>query len=385
MLSIKRKLSLIMSAVIFFTAVSPAFAAKSVSELKKQMEERNESIKQTEKEINAKKSEKDEAVQKRNSLDLQISAMLDDISDVEEVINEKEAEINAKNAEIETLTLQIEETNNKLKTRLKVMYEYGTTSYLQLILESKGLSDLVTRLSVVKRVYDYDKNVIAEFINTKQQVEDARQLIVNEQKEQIEARDILEKKKSSLEALKSEKQQIIDELNSDINALEKEEKQKEADYEALKKELNAALAAESSRSSKSVYTGNGQFAWPSDSSTRITSSYGYRTHPISGKQSLHRGIDIGAALGSNVLAAESGTVVTAGWNNSYGYYITINHGGGLVTLYAHNSKLLVSKGDKVTKGQVIAKCGSTGNSTGPHIHFEVQLNGALQNPMNYLN
>lgn len=374
-----------MSAVIFFTAVSPAFAAKSVSELKKQMEERNESIKQTEKEINAKKSEKDEAVQKRNSLDLQISAMLDDISDVEEVINEKEAEINAKNAEIEALTLQIEETNNKLKTRLKVMYEYGTTSYLQLILESKGLSDLVTRLSVVKRVYDYDKNVIAEFINTKQQVEDARQLIVNEQKEQIEARDILEKKKSSLEALKSEKQQIIDELNSDINALEKEEKQKEADYEALKKELNAALAAESSRSSKSVYTGNGQFAWPSDSSTRITSSYGYRTHPISGKQSLHRGIDIGAALGSNVLAAESGTVVTAGWNNSYGYYITINHGGGLVTLYAHNSKLLVSKGDKVTKGQVIAKCGSTGNSTGPHIHFEVQLNGALQNPMNYLN
>ena len=374
-----------MSAVIFFTAVSPAFAAKSVSELKKQMEERNESIKQTEKEINAKKSEKDEAVQKRNSLDLQISAMLDDISDVEEGINEKEAEINAKNAEIEALTLQIEETNNKLKTRLKVMYEYGTTSYLQLILESKGLSDLVTRLSVVKRVYDYDKNVIAEFINTKQQVEDARQLIVNEQKEQIEARDILEKKKSSLEALKSEKQQIIDELNSDINALEKEEKQKEADYEALKKELNAALAAESSRSSKSVYTGNGQFAWPSDSSTRITSSYGYRTHPISGKQSLHRGIDIGAALGSNVLAAESGTVITAGWNNSYGYYITINHGGGLVTLYAHNSKLLVSKGDKVTKGQVIAKCGSTGNSTGPHIHFEVQLNGALQNPMNYLN
>ena len=374
-----------MSAVIFFTAVSPAFAAKSVSELKKQMEERNESIKQTEKEINAKKSEKDEAVQKRNSLDLQISAMLDDISDVEEVINEKEAEINAKNAEIEALTLQIEETNNKLKTRLKVMYEYGTTSYLQLILESKGLSDLVTRLSVVKRVYDYDKNVIAEFINTKQQVEDARQLIVNEQKEQIEARDILEKKKSSLEALKSEKQQIIDELNSDINALEKEEKQKEADYEALKKELNAALAAESSRSSKSVYTGNGQFAWPSNSSTRITSSYGYRTHPISGKQSLHRGIDIGAALGSNVLAAESGTVITAGWNNSYGYYITINHGGGLVTLYAHNSKLLVSKGDKVTKGQVIAKCGSTGNSTGPHIHFEVQLNGALQNPMNYLN
>jgi len=385
MLSVKRKISLLTAAVIFFTAVSPVFAAKSVSDLKKQMEERSESIKQTEKEINAKKSEKDEAVEKRNNLDLQISAMLDDISDVEEVINEKEAEINAKNAEIEDLSVQIEEKNNKLKTRLKVIYEYGTTSYLQLLLESKGLSDLVTRLSVVKKVYSYDKNVIADFVNTKQQVEDAKQLIVNEQKEQIEARDILEDKKSELETLKNEKQKIIDSLNSDIKALEKEEQQKEADYDALKKELDAALAAESSSSSQPAYTGNGQFSWPSAASTRITSSYGYRTHPISGKKSLHRGIDIGAPMGSNVLAADAGTVVTAGWNNSYGYYITINHGGGLVTLYAHNSKLLVSKGDKVTKGQVISKCGSTGNSTGPHVHFEVMLNGALQNPMNYLN
>ena len=113
--------------VIFFVSISPAFAAKSVNELKAAMEERDKSIKQTEKEINAKKAEKDETVEKRNNLDLRISAMLDDISDVESVINEKENEINAKNAEIDDLNFKIEENNEKLKTRLKIIYEYGTT------------------------------------------------------------------------------------------------------------------------------------------------------------------------------------------------------------------------------------------------------------------
>lgn len=359
---------------------------KSVDALKKQMEERNSAIKEKEKEINSKKSEKNEAVEKRNSLDLQISAMLDDISDVQEVIDTKEQEIQEKNAEIEALNAQIDENNDRLKERLKVMYEYGTTSYVQLLLESKGLSDLITRLSIVKSVYSYDKNVINEFVQSKNLVEEAKQTVVNEQNEQLEAKSILESKKSSLEELKNEKQEIIDSLNSDISALEKEEQQMESDYDSIKKELDAAIAAQNSSSSgakSAAYKGNGKFSWPS-ASTKITSNYGYRVHPISGTKKLHRGIDIGASMGSDVYAAEAGTVVTAGWNNSYGYYVTINHGGGYVTLYAHNSKLLVSKGQTVTKGQTIAKCGSTGNSTGPHVHFEVMLNGQLQNPLSYL-
>lgn len=376
-----KKISLIIALLFSIQAVLPVNAAKSVSELKKEMQKRSESIKETEKEINAKKAEKNEAQEKRNSLDLQISAMLDDIEDVQNVIDEKQAEIDTKNTEIEELTVQIEETDATLKDRMVIMYEYGSSSYLDLLLNSNGLSDLITRISVIKQIYQYDKQVIADFVATRQKVEDAKQIIVNEQKEQIEARDILEDKKSSLESLKSEKQRLIDELNNDIEALEREEKKKEADYEALQRELNAALSSSSSPSTAS-YSG-GMLCWPSAASTRITSKYGYRPHPISGVNKLHRGIDIGAGLGTNVLAAEGGKVLTAGWNNSYGYYITINHGGGLVTLYAHNSKLLVSKGDNVTRGQVIAKCGSTGNSTGPHIHFEVQKNGSLQNPMNY--
>ncbi len=372
-------ISLFLAFVMTFSCTL-GYAAKSVNELKSEMQERNNQIKQKEKEINAKKSEKNAELEKRNSLDLKISALLEDIESTQDLIDEKEVEIQEKNTEIEQISAKIDENQNRLNDRLVVMYEYGSTSYLDLLLEADGLSDLVTRLSVIRSVYDYDKEVIRNFVESKQKVEEAKGLIVAQQKEQIEARTILEGKKSNLDALRSEKDKIISELNSDIKALEAEEKRMEADYQAIQNELNAALS--SGGKTKSNYSG-GKFCWPSATSQRITSSYGYRIHPISGTKKLHRGIDIGAGMGTNVLAAEAGTVVTAGWNNSYGYYVTINHGNGYVTLYAHNSKLLVSKGDTVSRGQVIAKCGSTGNSTGPHIHFEVSLNGNLQNPMNY--
>lgn len=372
-------ISLLTAFIMIFSSFS-ALAAKSVNELKNEMKERDAQIKQKEKEINAKKSEKNAELEKRNSLDLQINALLDDIEAAQEVIDAKEVEIQAKNAEIEKISAEIDENDRRLKDRLVVMYEYGTTSYVELLLESNGLADLITRISVIRSVYDYDKGVINKFVESKKLVEDAKQLIVNEQNEQKEAKGILDSKKSNLDSLRKEKDKIISELNSDIKALEKEEARMEADYQAIQNELSQSLS--SSDAPRTSYSG-GKFCWPSAVSQRITSSYGYRTHPISGKKKLHRGIDIGAAMGSNVLAAEAGKVTTAGWNNSYGYYITINHGNGYITLYAHNSKLLVSKGDNVKRGQVIAKCGSTGNSTGPHIHFEVSLNGKLQNPMNF--
>ena len=373
-------ISLLAAILVICVFCFSAYAAKSVSELKTEMQQRNDEIKQKEKEISEKKAEKNDEIEKRNSLDLQIEGLLDDIDLTQSLIDEKENQIQAKNAEIDELNAQIEENDERLKERLVAMYEYGSTSYLQLLIESNGLSDLVTRLSIVKSVYDYDKEIINSYVESKQLVEDAKQLIVNEKNEQVEAKQILEEKKSKLDVLREEKDAIINDLNNDIKALEAEEARMEDDYKAIQNELNAALS--SSNKTTSNYSG-GKFCWPSAVSQRITSSYGYRIHPITGTKKLHRGIDIGAALGTNVLAAEAGTVVTAGWNNSYGYYVTINHGNGYVTLYAHNSKLLVSKGDTVTRGQVIAKCGSTGNSTGPHIHFEVALNGQLQNPMNY--
>ncbi len=387
----KRFFTVLIAAVLAVSAISPnVYAAKSVSQLKKEMQQRENERKKTEKEINSKKDERDEKIKERNSLDLQISDIMSDIDDAQDVINDKQKEIEQKNEEIEKLTGIIDENTDKLKTRMKIMYEYGNSSYLELVLEAKGLSDFFSRVSVVKDIVSHDKELINTYVNAKNEVESAKSVVEQEKNEQVEAKSILKNKKGQLVTLQNQKDAIIKSLNSDITSLEAQEKKAEEDYNSLKSELNKALAAAQAAAAKSssssttpAYVGNGKFIWPSAASTRVTSEFGKRNKPNAKATSVHRGIDIGAPSGSNVLAAEAGTVLTAGYNSSYGYYVTINHGGGFVTLYAHNSKLLVSKGASVTKGQVIAKSGSTGNSTGPHIHFEVMVNGVCQNPRKY--
>ncbi len=375
--------SFLVALCVALTILPPAYAAKSVSDLKKEMAETAEQKKKTAAEITQKENEKNAAIEQRNQLDMQITGVLDNIENVESVIEEKNQAIDEKNEKIDDLQEVIDRNENKLKTRIRVMYEYGNVSYLELILDSKGLSDLFERISAFKNIVSHDKELINTYVNAQKEIEDAKTVIENEKKEQVEVKELLDGQKKELKQLQSEKTEIINSLEQDIKKLEEEEKQKDKDYDKLQAELNAAMAKSSGATV--VYKGNGKFGWPSASSTRVTSEFNMnRLHPILKVVRPHRGMDIGAAAGTNVLAAEAGKVMTAGWNNSYGYYITINHGGGFVTLYAHNSKLLVKAGDSVTRGQVIAKVGSTGNSTGPHIHFEVRLNGSYMNPRNYL-
>lgn len=363
-----------------------AYAAKSLSELKDELSASKKEAEALKSQINDKQEDKNEATARRNELDIEISNIQSNIDDVQDVIDEKQSEINSANSKIEGLNDDIADTTKQLKARMKVMYEYGSTSYLEIIMEAKGFSDLFTRIAAVQAIVKHDNSVIDRYAQQIEELEAAKLVVETEKQEQIEAKEILTGKQSELKTLQSEKDKLISELNSDIAALEAAEKQKEKDAQALQAEINKALEAakKASAASQVTYKGNGKFGWPSASSTRITSGFGYRNAPNARATTNHRGIDIGAPLGSNVLAAEEGVVLTAGYNGSYGYYITINHGGGYVTLYAHNSRLLVKAGDKVTRGQVIAKCGSTGNSTGPHIHFEVQVNGKVVNPLNYL-
>jgi murein DD-endopeptidase MepM/ murein hydrolase activator NlpD len=407
----KKWIAALLSLTLTFTAlpqILPASsnqvsAAKSVQDLKKQLEENEKKKQSATQEKNSKQAALDSNVTKKNELDIQMTALQEDIDTIDDVIESKDTEIAEKNQQIESLNEQIEQNNDLLKDRLKAMYEYGTVSYLDMIFEAKGLSDLFTRISVVKDIVTHDKSLIQEFVDSKNEVEQAKKTVENEQKEKEEAKGLLVGKKDSLKQAKAERDEIIGDLKSDIKSLEAFEAESEKYEQEAKAELAAALAAQekaareaqqkknasSSGSADSgkttpAKTGSGNFCWPSASSTRISSPFGYRTHPISGTRKLHSGIDISAPYGTNVLAAADGTVVTAKWNNGYGNYITINHGGGVVTLYGHNSKLLVSPGQHVTKGQVIAKVGSTGNSTGNHVHFEVIVNGSVQNPMNYL-
>lgn len=374
-----RIIAALTASVVAFSQV--AYAAKSVNDLKSELAQNQKETEKIKKEIKEKQKDKNAATARMNELDMEIDGVQEDIDSIQYVIDEKQSEIDAANEKIDGLNLDIEKTKEKLGARLKVMYVYGSTSYLEIILSANSFSDLFTRINAVKSIIKHDNSMIDDFSAQITALEEAKAIVELEQQEQIEARKILDNKQSSLEKLRNEKNQIVKQLEKDIKELEKAEKQKESDANALQAEINRAL---NKSSGKVVYRGNGQFGWPSAASTRVTSEFGYRIHPIFGTKKLHRGMDIGAASGTDVLAAESGVVLTAGYNNSYGYYVTINHGSGYVTLYAHNSKLLVSSGQNVSRGQVIAKCGSTGNSTGPHIHFELQINGKLVNPRNYL-
>lgn len=378
----KKLISLLLTLSISASCFLAVDAAKSVSELKKELESNQKKSEQTKKEIKEKQAEMKSFSEESDALDVEILALQDDIDSVQAVIDEKDAEIQQKNAEIEFLNEEARKTREKLKTRMKVIYENGMTSYLEMIFEANGIADLFTRIAVVESIVKHDNNIIDDYNAQAQQIEEAKVIIETEKNEQVEAREILEGKQSVIKQKQAEKDKIINALSNDIKTLKKLEQQMLQAERTIQNQINAAL--NSSGQSGLVYKGNGKFQFPLASYTRMSSPYGYRIHPISGTRKLHAGIDYAAPRGTAIYAADDGKVLTSGWINGYGYTVSVNHGSGYVTMYAHCSSLLVSAGQNVKRGQTIAKVGSTGNSTGNHLHFEVRVNGKTVNPAGYL-
>lgn len=377
----KRIIALVLAMACSLSATG-VYAAKSVSQLKEELSQNQKNAEKTQKEIKAKQQEQNEQKKKKNAIDLEIASLQDDIDIIQSVIDEKNAEIDAKNAEIAVLDESLKKTDKQLKKRMKIMYESGTTSYLEMIFSAKGLSDLFTRLSIIESIVKHDNKIIEDYQMQIDQIAAAREIIETEKNEQVEAMDILEGKRSQIRAKQQEQQKLIDALSKDINELKKQEAEMEAAERQIQAQINAALGKSDQKNL--TYTGSGKFIVPLASYTRISSPFGYRIHPITGTRKLHSGIDYAAPAGTAIYAAEDGVVLTSGWINGYGYTVTINHGSGYVTLYAHCSTLIAKAGQKVTKGQTIARVGSTGNSTGNHLHFEVKVNGTAQNPANFL-
>ena len=378
----KKIISLLLSLSLMLSGILAVDAAKSVNDLKKELENNQKKSEQTKKDIKAKQAEMKTFSAESDALDVEILALQADIDSVQAVIDEKDAEIQQKNAEIDFLNQEAVKTREKLKKRMKVIYENGMTSYLEMIFEANGIADLFTRVAVVESIVKHDNNIIADYNQKAQLIEDAKLVVEAEKNEQVEAREILEGKKSVIKQKQAEKDKIINELNKDINALKKLEAQMQAAEKQLQNQINAAL--KSSSQSSVVYKGNGKFHFPLASYTRVSSPYGNRIHPIYKTNKFHAGIDYAAPHGTAIYAADDGVVLTSGWVNGYGYTVSINHGSGYVTMYAHCSSLLVSSGQSVKRGQTVARVGSTGNSTGNHLHFEVRVNGKTVNPASYL-
>lgn len=394
----KKSVCLLLSAVIMFTYAEPAYAVTNESIRKKE-----EEIAAAKKEVSSLKSNltdvealKKELEQSKNDLaayvvqlDNELSGIQAKIEQYNTLITEKEEQIVETTEELNEAVKQQEEQYESMKQRIKFMYEKGDTFYLELLFSSDGFSDMANKADYIEALSQYDKNKLDEYVETKEMVQLCKEKLEAEKEVLDEAKVAVEAEEANVSALISQKEEQIVSVSSDISTKEAAIKeyeamiaQENAEIAALEKavaEEKARLEAEQAR----VYNG-GVFAWPCPSYKRISDEYGNRIHPILGTQQFHNGLDMAAPGGSPILAAYDGDVVAAAYNGSMGNYIMIDHGSGLYTIYMHCSALHVSKGQTVSKGQKIAAVGSTGRSTGNHLHFSVRLNGSYVSPWNYL-
>lgn len=371
----RRAAAAAMALVMIFTLVPLSASAASAGSV-------NDRLQQAQNQLKEGKEKQNKLVSEIDSLNKQIQQIQQEISSADKEIAEKEDEIQEAQKSLNKKQAEISKQNDDLGERLRVMYKSGDTGILEVLLGSSDISELISNMDMIQLIYENDQNVLSKM----QQQYDA----ISKQK------DTLVKLQSQLKTQQNQKKQSEAELKgkkADVEELQKKVANDNAALEAQIDELNKEAQRltqemqqgqlQASTSSNSTYSSD-KMMWPVPDSHRITSPYGNRFHPILQTTKFHSGLDIGAPEGSQILAANDGTVIYASVRGGYGNCVMIDHGGGIVTLYGHCSRLLVSQGQHVTKGQNIALVGSTGQSTGPHCHFEVRLNGSTTNPSNYL-
>ena len=362
--------TLIFVLVMSFGAVGLTYAGNSKQD---QLNDVNSQLSEIKQQLNEGKKLENSLNKEIQNLQSKINATQAEINALNGDIQATQNKINKALAELDQLEKDMEVQNKNLNDRLRTMYKNGSAGFIDVLLGSTGITDLMTNMDRVQCIYDSDKQVMEDLQKQHNVIDEQKKYLLGLQEQLKAEKAAQDAKKNELNADKSVVADKKAEVAKDNKALEEMENAFVAEANRLKAEILA------SQSSGTSYSG-GSMAWPAPGVTRITSPFGYRIHPILKVKKLHTGIDIGAPSGTSIVAANGGKVMKAGWNNSYGYMVMIDHGGGIVTLYAHNSKLLVKAGDTVTRGQKIAISGSTGQSTGPHLHFEVRVNGDYKDP-----
>lgn len=318
-------------------------------------------------------------------LDGQLIDIGEKIEELKSLITQKEQEIEETKKELEEAIAIEEKQYEEMKIRIRFMYEKGDQFYLDMLAGASSFGDMLNKAGYVEAISAYDRGKLNEYEENRMLIEVIKEQLEEEEASLQEAKAAVEQEQNNLEIL-------IDNKNKEITAYETDiatQEQAIKEYEAYIREQDQMIASlekalREMEGSKRTYDG-GMFKWPAPSYTRISDSFGWRHHPILNRQQFHNGVDMAAPGGSPILAAYDGTVVAAGYSGTMGNYIYLNHGSGLVTIYMHASALYVSVGQDVSKGDKIAAVGTTGRSTGNHLHFGVRLNGSYVDPMGYFN
>lgn len=346
-------------------------------------------ISETEKKAEELENQKKAAEGEKASLENQLNEILKEMDETKEKIEAKEAEISAKEEELVQAKIDENDQYESMKKRIKYMYENGNAQFIEILCESKSIGEFLNNAEYISTISQYDRDMLVEFQQIVKAVAEQEEALKAEYAELETMQNNLIAKQDELNELVEGKEEELKKISADLSATnERLEQLKAAAAEAARKQeeqarLAAANANNNSGAGAPMVSGNGTFTHPCPGA-RVSSEFGWREAPIAGAGNNHKGMDLAAPTGTPIYAAAAGTVTIARYSNSAGNWVVINHGNGLQTYYMHASALYVSEGQTVSKGQNIAAVGSTGQSTGPHLHFQVMSNGTPVNPRNYL-
>ena len=343
------------------------------SELKNQIEEANEDLEEVQSNLS-------DNLQQVEKLDSKIEQAEAELAEQETKIAELKESIEETKEKLEEVSEKYTKQKKLFEQRMVVIYEAGDTQYLDIVLNSKSLSDFVSSYYIVSELAQIDEDLLEELGQKKKTINLAKQKLENEKKELALIAENQTRTTITLQNTKMIREAFISRLSEDEQELQAKIDEMNEQYSIINKQI-LALAEEGSISPEYI---GGELAWPVPGYTKITSKYAMRVHPITGQYKLHTGVDISAPLGANFIAANDGVVTKAEYNSAYGNMVIIDHGGGISTLYAHGSEILVEVGQSVTRGTAVLKVGSTGYSTGPHAHFEVRIKGVTTDPLPYI-
>lgn len=376
--------------VILALALMPAGPALAVSQSEiDALEEQRDELKAQREEMQAGidelKNQQAGVLEQKRALDEQNEVYRQELELIEEQVSLYTRLVDEKAAELEKATADEAEQLAIYKQHVRAMEENGEYTYLSIIFGSKSLSQLMSNLDMICEIMDADKRIYDQYTAAREDAEEIKAEYETTLSALADKQAEYEAEKADLEAKIAEANDMIAQLEEEINSNYDLYLEVLAQEEALESDIQNMIAEMERQEAANSITSTGTYIWPLPGYSP-GSAYGWRMHPIYHEMRFHAGEDIGAPSGTPILAADSGmATVIADNGNGYGNYIMINHGGGRVTLYAHMSAFAISNGATVSQGQVIGYVGSTGNSTGPHLHFEVRVNGATTDPKSYFN
>ena len=355
-------------------------ADSSITDLQEEQKELQNQMQQSGEQLTEVQDELTENLEQVQKLDEKIETAEKELEELNKKIEKLSQDIKHLEARLKVATNNYEKQKKLLESRLIEMYESGENQYLDVLLSSTTMSEFVSSYFLITEIASYDTELLDEVEEKKDIIELANEHLT----ENLDQLSIMKKNQETstkiLQNVKTLRENYIAKLTDQEKEIQAKIDEYKAQFEQVNKEiLEVALA----QGLSTDYVG-GIMEWPVPGYTKITSPFAMRVHPITGVYKLHTGVDISAPMGANFVAANDGIVTKAYYNSAYGNMVMIDHGGGISTLYAHGSEILVQVGQVVSRGEPVLKVGSTGYSTGPHAHFEVRINGVVTNPMDYI-